>query len=156
VRAVVDTNVWVSGVLAQTGAPARLVAHFLEGRFTLVTSEPLLAELADVLARPHLARRSRLSQAEVGELIETMRELGEVVPLAGDIAVCRDPDDDAVIETAIRGSTDVLVSGDKDLTDAPEVARVLAEWSIRVLTVARFVEELEGSGDSSRASGASS
>jgi putative PIN family toxin of toxin-antitoxin system len=146
VRVVVDANVWVSGVLGHTSAPARLVTYFLEGRFLLVTSEPLLAELVDVLARPHLARRSRLSQVEIGELIEAMRALGEVVALAGDIAVCRDPDDDTVIETALRGNADVLVSGDKDLTDAPEVAQALEEFGVRVLTVARFVEELEGSG----------
>jgi hypothetical protein len=55
VRAVVDANVWVSGVLARTSAPARLVDHFLGGRFELVTSEPLLAEVTEVLARPHIA-----------------------------------------------------------------------------------------------------
>jgi uncharacterized protein len=145
VRAVVDANVWVSGVLARTSAPAHLVAHFLEGHFELVTSEPLLAELADVLARPHIARRSHLNRSEIRELIGTMRDLGDVVALAGDVKVCRDPEDDPVIETAIRGSADVLVSGDKDLTDATEVTQALATAGIHVLTVARFVEELEGS-----------
>jgi putative PIN family toxin of toxin-antitoxin system len=145
VRAVVDANVWVSGVLARTSAPARLVAHFLGGRFELVTSEPLLAEVTDVLARPHIARRSRLSRPEIRLLIGAMRDLGDVVEVVGGVAVCRDPEDDAVIETAIRGNADVLISGDKDLTDAPEVSQALATAGIHVLTVARFVTELEGS-----------
>jgi len=145
VRATVDANLWVSGVLSRTGAPARLAEYFLEGRFTLVTSAPLLAEVADVLSRPHIAQRSRLSESEMQELLQAMRELGEVVAISGELAVCRDPDDDAVIETAIRGNADVLVSGDKDLTDAPEVTEVLAEAGVRILTVARFVKELEES-----------
>jgi predicted nucleic acid-binding protein len=78
-------------------------------------------------------------------LIGAMRDLGDVVGLVGGRAVCRNPEDDAVIETAIRGNADVLISGDKDLTDAPEVSQALATAGIHVLTVARFVTELEGS-----------
>ncbi len=144
-RAVVDANVWVSGVLARTSPPARLVAHFLEGQFVLVTSAPLLAEVTEVLARPHIALRSRLSPPEVRLLIGAMRDLGAMVELVGGLAICRDPEDDAVIETAIRGNADVLISGDKDLTDAPEVSQALTTAGIHLLTVTRFVTELEGS-----------
>ncbi len=47
-----------------------------------------------------------------------------------------------VIETAIRGGADVLVSGDHDLTQMVEVAEHLARAGIRVLTVTQFVQEL--------------
>jgi putative PIN family toxin of toxin-antitoxin system len=142
-RGVIDANVWVSGVLSRTDAPARLTAHFLNRRFILITSEPLLEELADVLARPHIAVRSRLSRTEIRDLLQAMRDLGEVVDVPGAVAVCRDPDDDAVIETAMVGNADVLVSGDRDLIADPAVRELLAGAGVRLLTVAEFVAELE-------------
>jgi predicted nucleic acid-binding protein len=63
--------------------------------------------------------------------------------VSGTVQVCRDPDDNAVIDTAMGGRADLLVSGDQDLTHAQEVTEHLAGVGIRVLTVRRFLEELE-------------
>src|SRR5205823_2615756 len=103
---------WVSGVFAEASAPARLVAAFLARRFTLISSEPLLEEAAEVLERPRILQRSRLTRAEIRDLIQAMRDLGEVVAIPGEVHVCRDADDDKVIETALVGNADVVVSGD--------------------------------------------
>jgi uncharacterized protein len=108
----------------------------------LVTSEPLLAELAEVLERPRIARQSQFTRAEVGELIDSMRIVGEMVPVTGAIKICRDPKDDAVIETAVAGQANVLVSGDQDLTGDPSIGEALTEMGVRVLTAAQFVQEL--------------
>jgi putative PIN family toxin of toxin-antitoxin system len=143
VRVVVDTNVWVSGILASEGGPARLVTAFLAGRFTLVTSTPLLAEVESVLARPRIARRSRLTRTEVVDLVASMRDLSDVVPVSGERGICRDPDDDVVIETAIGGLADLLVSGDADLMSDPAVIALMAKAGIRLLTVAECVAELD-------------
>jgi len=51
VRAVVDTNVLVSGLLWQ-GPSRTLIEHVRDGRLSLVTNPALLAELGDVLERP--------------------------------------------------------------------------------------------------------
>jgi putative PIN family toxin of toxin-antitoxin system len=142
VRAVVDANVWVSGILSRSGSCARIVDAFVEGRFTLITSEPLLAEVADVLSRPRIAQRSRFTHTELRDLVAAMRILGEVVPISGERGLCRDPDDDAVIETAISGQADGLVTGDRDLTADPAVGTLLAEAGVRLLTAAQFASEL--------------
>jgi uncharacterized protein len=143
VRVVVDTNVWVAGILSGKGGPARLVAAFMEGRFTLVTSNPLLVEVESVLARPKIARRSRLTRTEVADLVAAMRDLSDVVPVSGEQGICRDPDDDVVIETAIGGLADLLVSGDADLISDPAVIDLMAKAGIRLLTVAQCVAELD-------------
>jgi putative PIN family toxin of toxin-antitoxin system len=116
---------------------------FLQEHFTLVTSEPLLAEIADVLARPHIARRSHLTSAEIAELLQAMRVLAEIVEVGGEVVVCRDPDDDVVIETAHNGRVDVLVTGDRDLTDDPAVVNFLQTAGIRTLTLVDFIRELD-------------
>ena len=141
-RIVVDANIWVSGILSRSGGPAQVVEAFLEGQFTLVTSEPLLAEVEDVLSRPRIARQSRFTRAEIADLVAAMRVLGEVVPISGERGLCRDPKDDAVIETAICGRADALVSGDRDLIADPAVAALLKEAGIRLLTVAQLALDL--------------
>jgi putative PIN family toxin of toxin-antitoxin system len=143
VRAVVDTNVWVSAVLNEAGLPTRILDAYLAGRFTLVVSEPMLVEMAEVLARPRLARRHGRPPERIATLVATLREKAALVPVSGTVQVCRDPDDNVVIETAMGGRADLLVSGDQDLTHAQEVAEHLAGVGIRVITVRRFLEELD-------------
>jgi predicted nucleic acid-binding protein len=75
-----------------------------------------------------------------------MRELGELVAVPGERGICRDPDDDPVIETAAVGRADVLVSGDADLLDDPAVAALLTHAGVQLLMVAELVSVLESQG----------
>lgn len=141
-RAVVDTNVWISAVLNPAGAPAAVRTALRQRRFTLVSSEPLLAELATVLARPRFARRYGITPADIAVLVALLRERAEVVSVSGALHLCRDPDDDMVIETALNGRADALVTRDDDLKGASEVAAALAERGVAVLTVRLFLADL--------------
>jgi hypothetical protein len=109
VRVLLDTNVLVSAVLFG-GLPRRLVDQALRGELDLVSGSTLLDEFEDVLIeRFGFARAAaRLTRAEV----EAVAEL--VAPPRIE-AVCRDADDDIVLATAVAGSVDVLITGDKDL-----------------------------------------
>ena len=142
-RAVVDTNVWISALINAAGAPARVLAVLRAGAFELVSSEPLLVELAAVLARPRFTRRFDVTPDKLADLLAVLRDEASIVEVTGAVRVCRDPKDDMVIETAINGGADVLVSRDDDLKRAPEVAEALAEHGIRVLTVQHFLDALQ-------------
>ncbi len=116
-RVVLDTNVLLSGLLWH-GVPHTLIERVREGTLALVSSPVLLAELAEVIARPQfetiLARSNTSRERSLAEL----RELADVIeppPLAE--PVCRDPDDDAVLALAIAATVDLIVSGDRDLLD---------------------------------------
>ena len=98
VRATVDSNIWVSAVISSRGAPARLEAGFRRGRFALITSQPLLDEIEGVLRRPRLAARYKVTPEKVAAVMELLRNRAEIVAISGTIHVCRDPDDDAVID----------------------------------------------------------
>lgn len=141
-RAVIDTNVWVSATLNRAGAPVQVIAAFRQGRFTLVTSTPLLHEIAEVLTRPRFARKYGVTGADVTEPLAVQRHFAEFVPVVGDLRLCRNPDDDIVIETAIRGRADRLVTRDNDLKAAPEIAEALAAVGIGVSTVRQFLSAL--------------
>jgi len=73
-------------------------------------------------------------------LLGSIRALAELAVVRGEAQICRDPKDDMVIETAINGHADALVSRDDDLKRAPEVVSLLAERGIRVLSVQRFLD----------------
>jgi putative PIN family toxin of toxin-antitoxin system len=110
----------------------------------------MLAEMEDVLSRPKLAQRG-INADEVGSLLAVLRSGGALAQVEGTVRVCRDPDDNVVIETAIRGGADVLVSGDHDLTQMVEVAEHLAKAGVRVLTVSQFLQELNKPEETPRA-----
>ncbi len=116
-RAIIDTNVLLSGLLWH-GTPHALLDRVRDGTLTLVSSPVLLAELAEVLEQPKfdavLARSSTSRERSLAEI----QQLAEVlVPEALPQPVCRDPDDDHVLALALTAQVDLIVSGDKDLLD---------------------------------------
>ena len=141
-RAVIDTNVWLSALVNAAGAPAQVLTGVRARRFELVISQPLLEELAAVLIRPRFARRFNVTADKLAELLTVLGDEASIANVAGTVHVCRDPKDDMVIETAINGRADVLVSRDDDLKRSPEVAAALLEHNVRVLTVQRFLDAL--------------
>jgi uncharacterized protein len=146
VRTVVDANIWVSALISARGAPARLEVAYREERFTVITSEPMLDEVEGVLRRPRIARRYAVTDERISGLVELFRNRAEIVEITGTLRVCRDPDDDMVVETAILGKADVVISGDDDLLADPPVLELLDEHGIEVWTVRRFVEWLDENG----------
>ena len=119
-RAVLDPNVLISGLLAPTGAPARLIVRWLAGDFELIVSERLLDELSRALAYHKL--RSRISADEARAFVQL---LGRSATTSLDTAAgpwpSRDPGDDYLLALA-SSSAAVLVSGDRDLLIlAPEL-----------------------------------
>jgi putative PIN family toxin of toxin-antitoxin system len=118
-RVVLDTNVLLSGLLWH-GPPHTLIERVREGTLFLVSSPALLAELAEVIARPEFAAILARSNTSPEHSLAELRALAEVIepaPLA--MPVCRDPDDDAVLALAIAARADLIVSGDRDLLDLP-------------------------------------
>jgi uncharacterized protein len=115
IRAVLDTNVVLSGLLWQ-GAPHALLDQVREGKLTFISSPALLAELAEVLARPQFETILTRSNTSRERSLAEVRELTEVIeppPLAE--PVCRDPDDDQVLACALAAAANLIVSGDRDL-----------------------------------------
>ena len=70
-RALLDVNVLIAGLLSRTGSPARLLGKWLEGEFELVISDLLLDELEKTLARPKLRRL--LDDDEISAFLELLR-----------------------------------------------------------------------------------
>lgn len=113
-RAVLDSNVLISALLAPQGRPAALLRAWVNGEFELIASPLLLAELRRALAYPKL--RKRLPPADSAAFADWLERFATLVP-DPDAAPPRrsaDPGDDYLIVLA-AGARAVLVSGDRHL-----------------------------------------
>jgi putative PIN family toxin of toxin-antitoxin system len=115
-RAVLDANVIVSGVILSRGVAHEIWEAWRRQAFVLVTSEAIIAEWVVVLQRPKFRDGYGISENQVERLASLVRSNALVVP--GDLTIepiSRDPDDDKFLACALEAEADCLVTGDKDL-----------------------------------------
>lgn len=142
-RAVLDTNVLVSGVtgFAIDGSiPGSILRAWRDGAFELVTSPHILAEFARALTKPYFRRR--LSPMQIEAAVELFATESIVVsPREPRPDVAPDPADDLVLATALASAADYLVTGDRELQELRE------HDGIAIITPAAFLELLRGQGE---------
>jgi putative PIN family toxin of toxin-antitoxin system len=138
-RVTLDTNQLVRA-LVRPPALATFVMAWEARRFTVVCSPALLEEYELVLAYPDVAKLiyPELLRAFRSHLIHDI-ELVDVPEVA---QICRDPDDDKVIATAIYGMVDYLVTADSDLVEALVVS-ALNSAGIAVISMDELIKLLE-------------
>jgi putative PIN family toxin of toxin-antitoxin system len=108
-KVVLDTNVLIAAFIAH-GVCSDLFEHCVQ-HHELVTSEFMLDEFRRVMVN-----RFHFGVREVRQATELLRSRATFVKPANlGAAVCRDPDDDAVLSTAIAGEAVCIITGDEDL-----------------------------------------
>ena len=127
-RAVVDTNLVVSGLLIKRGLPYQLISAWNHDLFTMIVSELLLAEYAAVLPRKKFTTKYGLTVEEIAAFTEAVltRAL-KVSASEGLVLSIRDDRDRMVVATALAGEADYVVTGDEDLLvlrDEPKLGHV--------------------------------
>ena len=140
VRAVIDTKVWISALINPSGYPATLRKTFEKGSFEVVISEPILQEISEVLSRPRIRDKYAIAAEDIEGLLILIEEKADQVLLQGSVTVCRDKDDDDVLETAITGNAEYIVSRDDDVKFDTRVSELLSRHGVSVLTVAKFLK----------------
>ncbi len=110
-RAVLDTNVLVSAFARPHGRVAPLWRAAQAGRYRLLLSPAIVREVARVLRKDFLWEESRT--------IHQLKRLGKkgeiIVPNVTVDIIHDDPADNRILECAVAGHADVIVSGDRHL-----------------------------------------
>ena len=116
IKAVLDTNVVVSGLL-WNGPPRKILEAADEERIFLFTSRALLEELAYVLQRPKFKTSLALRGLDFrGALAQAVQLTRLMVPRTfSETVVAQDPSDDKVLECAVSAAADAIVTGDEHL-----------------------------------------
>lgn len=132
IRVVADTNIFISALMFG-GLPGAFLDLAFLPVFTLVTSPVLLDELDEKLrlkfglssTDADLVRSKLEANADLISTVETLK------------IVKADPDDDRVLECAVAGRADYIVSGDRHLL------KLGSYDDIPILTVRQFLNKIE-------------
>jgi putative PIN family toxin of toxin-antitoxin system len=139
VRLVLDTTTMVAALRSNAGASRRILVAGLEQRITLLVSVPLLIEYQAVMTRREHLEAAGLSAEDVEAVLDAVAAVAEQVWLA---FLWRpalpDPDDDMVLEAAVNGRADAIVTFNRrDMSVAAD------RFDVEVLSPAQTVRRLE-------------
>ena len=131
-KAVIDTNVVLAGLANRKGAAFKILKRFVRRQFQWVTSQPILDEYQRVLLISQKVPSTRLQI-----FLHLLGKRSLFVQTPGNLQVCKDPDDDKFLETAVAGAADFLVT--KNLKHFP----YKSFQGVRIVKVATFLKEME-------------
>jgi putative PIN family toxin of toxin-antitoxin system len=116
ITALLDSNVLLAGFLTSVTPPGQLIDAWRAGRFELIVSDPLLAEVTRNILKPYFRRRLTADQITDAVLLLTTRArlTAITVQVTG---VATHPEDDLILATALSARADYLVTGDAQLLE---------------------------------------
>jgi len=110
VRVVFDTNIFISALAIPGCLAEKAMLKIIEGGDVLVISRDIIHEVLTVLSSKFSRDKEGLSHVAV-----MLSELGELVKPAKKVSIFKDDPDNRILECAIYGKSDVLVTGDKEM-----------------------------------------
>jgi len=112
-KIIIDTNLWISFLISRNFE--KLDFLFSSGKICLLFSEQLFAEFISVTKRDKF--RKYFSEIDINELSMRMRNVAKIIKTTSVQTQCRDPKDNFLLELALDGKADYLITGDKDLLE---------------------------------------
>ena len=130
-KVVLDTNVLISAIVFG-GKPEQIVKRVQEGSITPVITPILVAELTEILIKKFHFTTDKIMLVE-----ELIKENFEVVHPSQIVHVLSDEDDNRVLEAALKGDCNYIVTGDNDLLDLKLYKNIM------VITPTNFLSNIE-------------
>lgn len=114
IRVVYDTNVFASAIAVPQGTLAIVSGYWIRGEIRLITSEPLIQELARTLEKPYFS--SRLTKKQIKAFKDIVYARTKIVQITTPIPkIATHLEDDLVLATAESGQAHYIVTGDHGL-----------------------------------------
>ena len=134
-RVVLDSNIYISGLIFG-GVPAEILAAAVAGSFVLCVSDKIRAEVVSTL-KEKFESSDDFIRAGCEPLWEAALHVNPATHLD---LVAADPDDDRILECAVDGQAEIIVTGDEHLlslrkSPLPEIIK-----HIRILTARQFLD----------------
>jgi len=130
-RIILDTNLWISYLISKR--LSQIDQLILDDQLTLLFSEELLEEFIEVANRPKFEKY--FSNEDVINLLLLFDFYGELVKIESNMDSCKDPKDNFLLNLAVDGKADYLITGDKDLLELEEIGQT------SILTFNEFIEK---------------
>ncbi|MDP4039765.1 MAG: putative toxin-antitoxin system toxin component, PIN family [Candidatus Pacearchaeota archaeon] len=134
-KVLLDTNILISA-LGWSGKPKVIFERCLNGELELITSPEQVGELKRVMDYP----KFNFTEEQKATFISILLEISMVVEISNKVNIVKDdPDDNAILETAIVGNVDYLISGDPHLLKLKELAKVKIVTASEFLGISRWL-----------------
>ena len=110
-KVVIDTNIWISYLLGSLlqGMDEKILSKEIK----VVVSDEMLKEISEVSSRPKF--KNIFTAKRIKELFSLLDSYAIVVSPSQKVNVCRDGKDNFLLEVALEGEADYVVTGDEDL-----------------------------------------
>jgi len=119
-RLVLDSNIYISALL-WNGNERKRVSSCQEGRYNSIISFHILNEIERVLVK-----KFNLTTEVVNEYLSEILTFSDlVVPTMGINEITDDPSDNRILETAVEGMADYIISGDQHLLNLKQYRDIL-------------------------------
>lgn len=131
-RIIIDTNLWISFLITKNFS---FVDRFIETRqIILLFSEELIHEFLTVASRPKFSKY--FTEDDIKELLKIIEGFSLLIHISTEVDHCRDEKDNFLLNLAVDGKADYLVTGDKDLLDLKKLERT------KIITIEELKEHL--------------
>ncbi len=131
IKTVIDTNVFIAGLINDTGAPAKIINHWEARAFDLLISEMILTEYKNLLLT-----FTKIPEIKSREMLEIIGQLALRIDVRESFSICNDISDNKFIDCAVNGKADFLVT--KNIRHFPKNFR-----GVKVLKVGDFLDHIE-------------
>jgi uncharacterized protein len=116
IRAVIDTNVLVSGIISPKGAPRKILDLAMKEIFEVVSSVSINHEILNVLHRDYIYTKYNLAEKIIDDISAFLYEGSLLTEDRYAVSkVKKDPEDNKFIACALEGEADYIISGDDHL-----------------------------------------
>jgi len=116
--AVFDANIFISALISEKGASARLLNMMKDGLFSVAMSSVIFAEISAVVRYPRITQKYHLTNQKITEFLDLLRDQVIFVEPQQEVAVVRDdPEDDKYIACALAAGAQFIISGDGHLQE---------------------------------------
>jgi putative PIN family toxin of toxin-antitoxin system len=138
-RLVMDSAAMVAALRSSHGASRVLLLAAIDQRITLLASVPLMFEYEAVLTRPEHLSAANVTIEEINAILDAIAKVSEPVKLNFQWRpALRDPDDDMVLEAAVNGNAEAIVTF--NVRDFHDVA---LRFGVEVLTPGEALKRVE-------------
>jgi len=129
-KVVFDTNIFISAFVISGSQAEKAVLRIIEGRDVLLLSKGILDEVLTVLSTKFSRDKEELSRVAV-----ILSEMAEWVEPSEKIKVLHDDPDNRILECAVDGNSDTIVTGDKELLKLREYKKT------RIISLKEYLGE---------------
>jgi len=130
---ILDTNIWISFLI--TNDLEKLDVLISMGKIRILFSDELLEEFISVVQRPKFNKY--FIKKDIEYLLDTFDTYGKIIKIKSDIKECRDTKDNFLLNLAVDGKADYLITGDKDLLVMQNIQNTI------IISIAEFLKIID-------------